>query len=60
MSVTVTVMATIISSIRGTLWCEELYGVETELLERRSPQPKKTKKGMKYSLSGRIVQLIFS
>jgi hypothetical protein len=28
------VMATSISSIRATLWCEELYGVETELLEK--------------------------
>jgi hypothetical protein len=25
---------TSISSIRATLWCDELYGVETELLEK--------------------------
>jgi hypothetical protein len=34
MSATVRVMVTSISSIRATLWCEELYGVETELLEK--------------------------
>jgi hypothetical protein len=34
MSATVRVTATSISSIQATLWCEELYGVETGLLEK--------------------------